>query len=167
MIQAKSVMEKRKHHLHSSIRMKRNIRRSSSTSIIFGKQKHSNSTNFQTEYSEHKNPDWPPLTHHQKLDARSSNPHISSEDTCSIQCHSLTHRSLQTKDENKENSSESSNHLVCVAGEEGGSLSCFSDLGPVKEDEEIDPAIVRNMSANGGFLTADNSVDKYLENVFD
>ena len=75
MFQAKSVMEKRKHHLHSSIRMNRNIRRSSSTSIIFGKQKHSNSTNFQTEYTEHKNLDRPPPTHHQIVQGVPIKPH--------------------------------------------------------------------------------------------
>ena len=159
MFQAKSVMEKRKHHLHSSIRMNRNTRRSSSTSIIFGKQKHSNSTNFQTEYSEHKNPDWPPPTHHQKLEARSSNTRISFEDTCS----------RQTEPENKFKYSESSNHLICVAEEDGVSLSCCSDMGQLGEDGQKYPFIARTKSDNGDILVTDNSVDidKSLENVLD
>ena len=92
---------------------------------------------------------------------------VSFKDTCHIQYHCLPHGSRQTEDEKKLKSSESSNHLIFVEREDRSSMSCCSDMGPVREDLETYPYIVKNMSDNVDILTKDHSVDKPLETVLD
>ena len=125
--QAKSVMEKRKQHLHSSMRLSRNTRRSSSTNNL-GRHKQSNSSDFQTQYSDSA---WSFPKHHHKLDAQSSSPHICFEESTSIDCHCSLNGSLQTEDETKVQMSECSNHLDCTTNKNKESLPGCLDIGVI------------------------------------
>ena len=118
LFQAKSVMEKRKHNVHSSTRSSRFTRANSST-INLGRPKHSISSNFQSQYSGFENSGWQGQSHQQNPDKETSSHHICFEENPTV------NESFETDDETEIQICESSNHLgfIFLSREGGNNLS--------------------------------------------